>query len=85
MGRGIKVLDVVQQDGLSISVAGRYFAISDARQIYNDSKTKEDIKDDSVMIEVRNDKGILSHIIFGAEEGEKFALGLLNICHSIRY
>ena len=44
-------------------------------------------KDDSLLITVaKNDYAeICSAVSFSVEEGEKFALAILNLCHAIKY
>lgn len=86
MERGYKIFDVKDKD-LFVSIESHYFTRTDAKQAYIDSKAPTDKKDDSLLITIaKNDYSeIHSVITFGVEEGERFALALLNICQSIKY
>lgn len=86
MERGYKIFDV-QDSNLFVSIESHYFTRTDAKQAYNDSKTSKEKNDDSLLITIaKNDYAeIHSVVTFGVEEGERFALALLNLCHSIKY
>ncbi|WP_163583414.1 hypothetical protein [Gracilibacillus saliphilus] len=70
---------------LYIGVLNHYFTTSDAKKVYRDSLQNKE-KDDSIMIEIaKKDANEVDGVItFGVEEGEQFALALLNLCNSIK-
>ncbi len=80
-----RVNDTEKKD-LYIGVSSHYFKLSDAKEVYRDSFLTED-EDDSILIEIarKNAKEVDISLVFGVEEGERFALALLNLCHSIKY
>lgn len=86
MERRYKIFDIQDSD-LFVSIESHYFARTDAKQAYIDSKTSKDKNDDSLLITiVKNDYSeIQSVVTFGVEEGEQFALALLNLCQAIKY
>lgn len=71
--------------GLYIGVDSHYFKIMEAKDVYRKSKKGEKV-DDSIYFEIAMDGAneVEATIIFGAEEGERFALALLNLCHLIK-
>lgn len=86
MERGYKIFDL-QDNDLFVSIESHYFTRTDAKQSYKDSKASTDKKDDSLLITIaKNDYSeIQSAVTFGVEEGERFALALLNLCQTIKY
>jgi len=84
--RGYKIFDVKDNE-LFVSIESHYFTRSDAKEAYFESKATTDKKDDSLLITIaKNDYSeIHSVVTFGIEEGERFALALLNLCQSIKY
>ena len=85
MGNDFKVFDA-NNDELFIAIEGHYANLSDAKTVYEMS-CKDLDKDDSLLITIaKNDYAeICSAVSFSVEEGEKFALAILNLCHAIRY
>jgi len=79
-----KIYDTEDKDTL-IGVSSHYFKLSDAKDVYRRS-INNGKEDDSLLIEVRdeNSNTLEAAITFGVEEGEQFALALLNICNSIK-
>lgn len=72
---------------LYVGVCSHYFKITDAKDIYRKSFIKDaDTKDDSIIIEIakKNAKEVEGIVAFGVDEGEQFALALLNLCNSIK-
>lgn len=86
MERGYKIFDIQDSD-LFVSIESHYFSRTDAKQAYIDSKTSKDKNDDSLLITIvkSGDSEIQSVVTFGVEEGERFALALLNLCQAIIY
>lgn len=84
MERRYRIFDSIHED-LYIGVDSSYFKVAEAKQVYRESLTTEK-KDDSIMFEIarRNAKEVDALLIFGVEEGERFALALLNLCQSIK-
>ena len=78
-----RIYDVEGKD-LYIQIQNHYFKLSEGKQAYRDSKITPDKKDDSILIEL-GEGDLRLNLTFGVEEGEKFALALLNLCHSIKY
>ncbi|MCM2982292.1 hypothetical protein M3599_15305 [Niallia circulans] len=74
--------DVHRQD-YYIEVKGNYFKISDSKEAYNSSKNNGK-RDDTIIIQVGN-KEASEVFTVGVEDGERFALALLNLCYSIKY
>lgn len=74
-----------EERNLYIGVCNHYFKLSDAKEVYRKSKGLK-TSDDSILIEIAKDnaKEVESVIRIGVEEGEKFALALLNLCSSIK-
>lgn len=70
---------------LYISVESHYFKLTDAKASYRESKAK-DKTDDSILFEIarEGEEGIQGTITFGVNDGEKFALTLLNLCNAIK-
>lgn len=85
MERRYRVFDTEEED-IYVAVDSHYLKITDAKQSYIQSKTT-DRKDDSIMIQVakRHATGVDAVLTFGVEEGERFAMALLNLCNSIKY
>ncbi|USK45509.1 hypothetical protein [Cytobacillus oceanisediminis] len=75
-----------EDDDLFVCIQSHYFQLSDAKVAYMNSK-KTDEKDDTILLRIskRNADKDESVLAFGVEEGEKFALALLNLCNSIKY
>lgn len=86
MERGYRIFDVGDKD-LFVSIESHYFARTDAKQTYIDSKASTDKKDDSLLITIaKNDYSEIHSVVkFGVEEGERFALAMLNLCQTIKY
>lgn len=84
MERRYRVFDT--DEDIYVSVDSHYLRITDAKQSYIQSKST-DRKDDSIMIQVakRHATEADAVLTFGVEEGERFAMALLNLCHSIKY
>ncbi|KEF39983.1 hypothetical protein M670_01007 [Schinkia azotoformans MEV2011] len=80
-----RVFDVEHED-LYVAVLGHYFKLSEAKQVFKESKVSE-AKDDSIMIEIaKNNTSEVDAILrFGVDEAERFALAMMNLCHSIKY
>lgn len=72
---------------VTIGVQNHYFTRIEAKEVYMKSKTSNEVKDDSLLIYIGNNdtSEVQSAISFGVEEGERFALALLNLCHAIKY
>ncbi|WP_404347506.1 hypothetical protein LG311_17885 [Sutcliffiella horikoshii] len=70
---------------LYIGVDSNYFKLNDAKNIYKKS-TNSESEDDSILIQIAKDKAseVEAEVTFGVEEGERFALALLNLCSSIK-
>ncbi|RIU93315.1 hypothetical protein D1864_07540 [Oceanobacillus picturae] len=70
---------------LYVGVTSHYFKLSDAKDAYRNSLIGEG-SDDSILIEIAKigASKVDGSVAFGVEEGEQFALALLNLCHSIR-
>lgn len=71
--------------GLYIGVCGHYFSVSDAKEAYEKSLIGKGT-DDTILVNVAR-KGANQmnlKVTFGVEEGEQFALALLNLCSSIK-
>lgn len=85
MGNDYKVFDT-NSDELFIAIESHYANLSDAKAIHELSRNHLH-KDDSLLITIaKNDYAeICSAVSFSVEEGEKFALAILNLCHAIRY
>lgn len=79
-----KVYDT-KDDSLYIGVGNNYFTVTDAKNIHRKSLCTNS-KDDSILIEIAEDgaKEIDASLRFGVEEGERFALALLNLCNYIK-
>lgn len=75
-----------EDEKLYIGVESHYFKLSDARKAYLESKQNESKVDDSIIFEIARDgeNAIEGTVTFGVEEGERFALALLNLCQSIK-
>lgn len=86
MERGYKIFDVQDSD-LFVTIESHYFTRTEAKQVYKDSKTSTDKIDDSLIITIaKNDYSEIQSVVsFGVEEGERFAIALLNLCQSIKY
>ncbi|MDU1845216.1 MAG: hypothetical protein E6778_06685 [Niallia nealsonii] len=74
-----------EDEKLYIVVESHYFKLTDAKASYRESKAK-DKTDDSILFEIarEGEEGIEGTFTFGVEDGEKFALALLNLCHTIK-
>ena len=85
MGKDFKVFDA-NNDELFIAIESHYANLSDAKTIHKFSRNDE-YNDDSLLITIaKNDyEEICSAVSFSVEEGEKFALAILNLCHAIKY
>ena len=70
---------------LYINVECHYYKLIDAKKVYRDSKNNDSL-DDTIIFEFGRDgeKQIEAIFTLGVDEGEKFALALLNLCHSIK-
>ena len=79
-----KVYDT-KDDSLYIAVGNNYFTVKDAKNTYRKSLSTNE-KDVSILIEIAEDgaKEVEASLCLGVEEGEKFALSLLNICSQIK-
>lgn len=80
-----RVFDVEHED-LYVAVLSHYFKLSEAKQVFKESKVTDE-KDDSIMFEIAK-KGaseVEAILTFGVDEVERFALAMLNLCHSIKY
>jgi hypothetical protein len=75
-----------EEKGLYIGVNSHYFNLSDARQVYRESKYNEKNKDDTILIEIAKDGAneVEAVVRIGVEEGERLALTLLNLCDVIK-
>ncbi|MCB5235886.1 hypothetical protein [Niallia circulans] len=71
---------------LYIGVESHYFKLTDAKDSYRESKTQDGKTDDSILFEIarEGEEGIQGTFTFGVEDGEKFALALLNLCYKIK-
>ncbi|WP_262172781.1 hypothetical protein [Saccharococcus sp. Marseille-Q5394] len=71
---------------LYVGVCSNYFKIADAKNTYRNSTTNADLKDDSILIEIAKSGAneVDAVVSFGVNEGEQFALALLNLCNSIK-
>jgi len=80
-----RVFDNEDKD-LYVAVLSHYFKLSDAKQVFRESKVDE-TKDDSIMFEIakNGESEIVGTLTFGVDEAERFALAMLNLCHSIKY
>lgn len=74
-----------EDKNLYVGVESHYYKLIDAKQVYKESKNGEKV-DDSIYFEIAKDGAneVEATIIFGVEEGERFALALLNLCHLIK-
>lgn len=74
-----------EDENLYIGITSHYFKVSDAKEVYRKSMTNEE-KDNSILIEIAKAGAseVDAVVTFGVEEGEKFALALLNLCHAIK-
>ncbi|MCA0992965.1 hypothetical protein [Pseudalkalibacillus hwajinpoensis] len=74
-----------EEKGLFIGVCNHYFKVTDAKEVYNKAKSTGD-KDDSLLMIIKRDSNeeAEENISFGVEEGEQFALTILNICNAIK-
>ncbi|WP_175074762.1 hypothetical protein [Terribacillus sp. AE2B 122] len=79
-----KIQDAETKD-LYIGVCSHYFSVSDAKDVYTKSLNGER-NDDSILVQVakKGTNGVNTKVTFGVEEGEQFALALLNLCNSIK-
>ena len=86
MERGYKVFDV-QDNQLFVTIESHYFTRIEAKETYIKSKTSADEIDDSLLITVakKDYSEVKAVVSFGIEEGERFALALLNLCQAIKY
>lgn len=69
-----------------VGVRSHYFTRTEAKEFYLKSKETKEVIDDSIMIFICSE-GVLDGsemVSFGVEEGERFALALLNICYAIK-
>lgn len=84
MDNRYQIFDSREKD-LYVGVCNNYFKVSEAKETYRKSLNKEVI-DDSILIEIAKSGGkeVEAVITFGVEEGEHFALALLNLCNSIK-
>jgi ribosome-interacting GTPase 1 len=73
-------------DGI-VKVQNHYFTRLEAKEVYMKAKNSKDAIDDTLIILIGNNdmSDIHSAITFGVEEGEQFALALLNLCYAIKY
>jgi len=74
-----------EDKNLYIGIENHYHKLNDAKQVYRESKKGEEM-DDSIYFEIAKDGAneVEATIVFGVEEGERFALALLNLCHLIK-
>ncbi|WP_430789482.1 hypothetical protein VBD025_03960 [Virgibacillus flavescens] len=82
----LKVYDA-EEKGLYIGVFSQYLKLSDAKDAYRNSlDAVTEAKDNSIRIEIaeENASSVEGVIDIGVEEGEKFALALLNLCSAIK-
>jgi hypothetical protein len=84
MNNRYQIFDTEEND-LYIGVISHYFKVSDAKEVYRKSVDKKE-KDDSILIEIAKagEKEVKAAVTFGVDEGEQFALALLNLCNSIK-
>ncbi|MCP1146162.1 hypothetical protein [Lysinibacillus endophyticus] len=66
-----------------LEARSHYYKVSEGKKVYMNSKL-EGGKDDSILVEIGNGT-YQFNLTLGAEDGERFALALLNLCHAIRF
>ncbi|RHW33405.1 hypothetical protein D1B33_15265 [Lysinibacillus yapensis] len=67
-----------------IEAQHHYTKLSESKEVYLNSESTPDQKDDSILLGIGDSE---KQLLFtcGVEEIERFAITLLNLCHDIKY
>lgn len=75
-----------EDEKLYLGVESHYWKVSDSKKVYKDSLVDSEKVDDSIFLELvrSGEKEVEATLSIGVEEAERFAMALLNLCHTIR-